>query len=320
MKRHLSRSGLRATVLGLVAIVSPTGLAAEDVRAVAHGRELGADAVGPDAAGAKIARRVESTTITDQTRPDYVQTVAESRTYDGVTVSGPHLLMEDVEIEGALDIGTRQPVVLNRVTVSAVQDVPWLVLVRPEAGPVTILWSDIGGVMRERSASPHVGVALALRGNGARVHRSRIGAAADGVQIAAKDIRITECLIADLLSRPGDHNDSIQMFEQAADVYIARNRIENPHPQTSAITVLGRDVTITGNRLAGGGWTVYGGALRNGKGGEGASGVRVADNIFSRTYFPKVGSFGPVTYWLSGPGSGNVWSDNRDEQNRPIAP
>jgi len=107
MKRRLLRSGLRVIVVGLLAVVSPTGLAAEDVRAIAHGRESGADAVAPDAAGAKTVRRVESATITDQTRPDYVQVVEESRIYDGITISAPHLLMDDVEIEGALDIGTR---------------------------------------------------------------------------------------------------------------------------------------------------------------------------------------------------------------------
>ena len=319
----MSRRRLLAAAMAALAEIwfAPwSALAAEKPSIVAHGREVGRQLVGPEAAGRSSGRRVPGATISDSTRPDYARLIKESSTYDGFAVHGPHLLIEDVEIEGALDLGMRLPVVLRRATVSAVQDVPWLVLVRPEAGPVHFLWCDIGAVLRKRSAVPYVGVALALRGNGVRVYRSRIGAAADGIQIAARNVRVAESHIADLLSKPGDHNDAIQLFEQSADIEVSRSRIENRHPQTSAITLLGRDVVIASNLLAGGGWTLYGGALRNGKGGDGASGVRVEDNIFSRGLYPKVGTFGPVTYWQAGPQSGNVWRANRDDQDRPIVP
>jgi hypothetical protein len=308
------------SLLAVAALSGAAPLSANEIRPIGHGREVAAEAVGPEVFGPSSGRRVPGASISDAKIPPYAVRVAEPRTYDGYTVTAPHLLIEDVEIDGSLDISTRLPVVLRRVIVAAGEDLPWLVLVRPGAGPLHVLWSDIGGAVRRRSAAPHVVVALALRGEGARVHRSRIGAAADGIQIAARDIRVTECLIANLLSRPGDHNDAIQLFEQAAAIELARNRIENIHPQTSAITVLGRDVAITSNLIAGGGWTVYGGALRNGKGGEGATSVRVEDNVFSRAHFPRVGTFGPVVYWQSSPGSGNLWRRNRDEQDRPIAP
>jgi hypothetical protein len=244
--------------------------------------------------------------------------VPDAATYDGFAVPGPHLLIEDVTIDGALDISARMPVVLRRVTMFAPQDLPWLVLVRPGAGALYVLWSDIGGAKIKRSASPHVGVALALRGDGARVYRSRIGAAADGVQIGGRDIRIVESEIANLLARSGDHNDAIQMFDSAADIEIARCRIENRHTQTSAVTVLGRNVALQSNLLAGGGWTLYGGAKRNGKGGEGAAGVRVEGNVFSRAFFRNSGSFGPVTYWDKA--TTNVWRDNRFESGLPVLP
>ncbi len=293
---------------------------AEGPRSVSHGREISRDVVGPDAAGSPSGRSVDGAEISDGRRPAYAVLVPSDAAYDGVTVRGQHLLIEDVTINGALDISTRLPVVLSRVTVFANQDLPWLVLVRPGAGALHVLWSDIGGALIKRSASPHVGVALALRGDGARIYRSRIGAAADGVQIAGRNITITECEIANLLSGPNDHNDAVQMFAQAADVVLTRNRIENRHPQTSAVTVLGRDVAIRANLLAGGGWTLYGGAGNNGKAGAGASGVRVEDNVFARTFFPKVGSFGPFVYWEAPAGSGNIWRANRDEQGRAVAP
>jgi hypothetical protein len=316
------KSALRwvaALSMGLVASGGDLALA-EGVRPLSHGREISRDIVGPEALGRHSGRSVDGAVISDSGPPAYAVLVPSDAVYDGITVRGQHLLIEDVTITGALDISTRLPVVLRRVRVFAERELPWLVLVRPGAGALHVLWSDIGGALVKRSASPYVGVALALRGDGALVYRSRIGAAADGVQIAARNITIRECEIANLLSRTNDHNDAVQMFGQAANVEIARNRIENRHPQTSAITVLGRDIAISANWLAGGGWTLYGGAGDNGKGGAGASGVRVEDNVFARTFFPRVGSFGPAVYWQTPAGSGNIWRANRDEQGRAVVP
>ncbi len=295
------------------------GVAAADApRAVTHGQEISRGVVGPEVLGRTSGRHVNGAVITDGAVPPYATVVSVGSTYDGFAVPGPHVLIEDVTIDGALDISARMPVVLRRVTIFAPQDLPWLVLVRPGAGALHVLWSDIGGAMIKRSAPPHVGVALALRGDGARVYRSRIGAAADGVQIGGRDIRIVESEIANLLARSGDHNDAIQMFDGAAEIEIARCRIENRHAQTSAVTVLGRNVALRSNLLAGGGWTLYGGAKRNGKGGEGASEVSVERNVFSRAFYAKSGSFGPVTYWDKG--GTNMWRDNRFESGLPVAP
>lgn len=294
------------------------GLEAAEVPPPAkHGRDITRGNVGPEVLWRTSGRNVQGAVLADGRIPSYGVVVPNTATYDGFVVPGPHVLIEDVTIEGALDISFRMPVVLRRVTIFAPERLPWLVLVRPEAGALHVLWSDIGGAMSKRSASPHVGVALALRGDGARIYRSRIGAAADGVQIAGRDIHIVECNIANLLAEAGDHNDAVQMFDAAADIEIVRNRIENRYAQTSAVTILGQNVTIRSNLLAGGGWTVYGGGERNGKGGGNAAAVVVEDNIFSRTFYPKVGSFGPVTYWRKG--AENHWRDNRDDQNRPVA-
>ncbi len=294
------------------------GEAAELPPAVSHGQEISRAVVGPDVLGRTSGRHVEGAVITDGRIPGYAVTVPRAATYDGFLVPGPHFLIEDVTIDGALDISAQMPVVLRRVTMFAPADLPWLVLVRPGSGALHVLWSDIGGALIKRSASPHVGVALALRGAGARVYRSRVGAAADGVQIAGRDIHIIESEIANLLAQPGDHNDAVQLFDGAASIEIARCRIENRHPQTSAVTVLGQSVSLRSNILAGGGWTLYGGAERNGKGGGGSTAVHVEKNVFSRAYFPKSGSFGPVTYWDKG--GANVWIDNRFESGLPVAP
>lgn len=303
-------------------LATSTDAAADSQRAaVSHGRQIEPGMTGPEAAATRMASStVSGATLKDEKLPDYARLVDQPADYGSGEIPGPHILIENVEIDGALDISTRLPVVLNRVVIAAPDVLPWLVLVRPGAGPVHILWSDIGGAMRKRSAPPHVGVALALRGEGARVYRSRIGAAADGIQIAGRNIEIRESYIGRLLSRPGDHNDAVQMFDGAEQIVLERNRIENSAPQTSAVTVLGRDIRITGNVLAGGGWTLYGGADRNGKGGQSASDVRVEGNVFARLFAPKVGTFGPVTYWAAPPGSGNVWLGNADDQGRAVVP
>lgn len=309
--------------LGFVAALvcwGPVAMAGGTVAPIAHGREVLADRIGPEAAGARPVRIWPGAVITDSAVPAYARRVADAARYDGFDVPGPHLLIENGVIEGALDLGTSLPVVLRHVLVEAREPRPWHVLVRPGSGPVHVLWSDIGGAMRRRSASPHVGVALALRGDGARVFRSRVGAAADGVQIGGRDIRIVECRIDGLLTMPGDHNDAIQLFAPARDVAIERSLIDNAHAQTSAIAVLGQNVSIADNWLAGGGWTLYGGAAKPGSQDAAATGVRVTGNVFSRSRFAKVGSFGPVTYWAAPPGSGNVWRDNRDERGVEIAP
>ena len=317
MSPRRARLGL-AALLAFATVTVRTEAGAETSKAVAHGVEISRANVGPAAIGIVAGRQFEGGLISDARRPDYAALVPGNASYDGFAVRGPHLLIEGATIDGALDITTRMPVVLRGVTVFAQAETPWLVLVRPGAGPVHVLWSDIGGALIKRSAAPYAGVALALRGDTARVYRSRIGAAADGIQIAGRDIQITESEVSNLLSRDGDHNDAVQMFDTASDVSITRSRIENRYPQTSAATVLGQNITLSANVLAGGGWTLYGGAKRNGKGGPSAAGVRVEGTVFSRAYAAKVGSFGPVTYWPRETGA--VWRNNRDDQGRPVTP
>ena len=114
----------------------------------------------------------------------------------------------------------------------------------------------------------------------------------------------------------GDHNDAIQLLGAPKDVEIARNKILNRNPQTSCIMMLGANISVRGNYLSGGGWTIYGGAANNGKGGADASNIAVTGNVFGRDFAHKSGHFGPVTYW----GKANAWSDNRFQDGTPVVP
>ncbi|MBM9503526.1 hypothetical protein ITX44_03065 [Streptomyces sp. KK5PA1] len=72
------------------------------------------------------------------------------------------------------------------------------------------------------------------------------------------------------------------------------------------------NVTVQDNWLAGGAYALY-------AGGKGATGIKVTGNVFSTQYHPGSGGYGPVTAWNSG-GEGNVWSDNRMSDGRPVQP
>jgi hypothetical protein len=91
---------------------------------------------------------------------------------------------------------------------------------------------------------------------------------------------------------------------------IRHNAILNPGGQTAAVALyqdfgLNHDVLVQGNLLAGGGYTIYGGAGKYGT----PHHIRFIGNVFSRRYFPKGGAFGWGTTW-DGSGPGNMWAGN----------
>jgi hypothetical protein len=112
----------------------------------------------------------------------------------------------------------------------------------------------------------------------------------------------------------GDHDDGIA--SDAGDPHglaITHNTILNPLDQTDAIQLSQdfgpqMDATITGNLLAGGGYTLYAGD----SGTAMPTNIVITNNRFARIYNPDSGSFGPVAYVPTGTGdtwSGNVWDN-----------
>jgi hypothetical protein len=91
---------------------------------------------------------------------------------------------------------------------------------------------------------------------------------------------------------------------------VRHNAILNPGGQTAAVALyqdfgLNHDVLVQGNLLAGGGYTVYGGAGKYGR----PHHIRFIGNVFSRRYFRKGGAFGLGTTWDAS-GAGNQWKNN----------
>jgi len=137
-------------------------------------------------------------------------------------------------------------------------------------------------------------------GQGAVMSRLNISGCEDGIQMYNNDT-ITDSYIHDLAFTGGSHNDGIQQNGGSNDV-VRHNTIFNPHNQTSCVnftTDFGgiSDITITGNLLSGGNFTVY--SRSGGKGDP--TGVSVTDNQFGGAdVFGLLSADGSVTW------SGNV--------------
>jgi Right handed beta helix region len=301
--------------------IAPAGRSEETalIHGITHGREITKSAVGPLAGGYKFddsTPAFEGGEIKAGATPSYARLVTEAASYDGLSVLGPHLLIENVTIQTPLDIYTPLPVVLRGVYVHVLKGGHWAIHTRPGSGPLYVLWSRIGGSYWFDGPTFEVQTGLLLRGGPAHIYRSHITLASDGIHADAAHITIVENLIDGLVAREDSHNDAIQTAPQARGIVIERNRIHNVNPQTSCIYNSASDVTVRDNYLAGGGWVMYGGGKDNGHGADSARNVSVTGNIFGLDHFAKSGNFGPVAYW----DRANVWSRNRFPDGRTIAP
>ena len=299
-----------------LAVLLPFG----DLRAepVTHGQDMTRTNTGPAAAGYKPTAPIAGGEIRDGRAYPFAKDVAGSATYDGFEVKGPHLLIEGVTFSSTLDIWRSTPVVLRGVSLRPQGASPFALLTRPGAGPVYVLWSEAGG--SDADKVHRVGAGIALRADKAVVYRSHMSKASDGIDISGSDITIVENLIDDLTSIEGDHNDALQVMGAPHDISITRNRIINDNPQTSCLYLLGHHITVADNYLAGGGWTIYGGARNNGHGGQGATQLHITGTVFGRDVFAKGGHFGPISYWDGAPALGNVWVNNRFSDGAPVKP
>jgi len=110
----------------------------------------------------------------------------------------------------------------------------------------------------------------------------------------------------------GDHTNGITAVGTTEPLTIKDNTVLNDLGQTDAITLNasgpGQAVankTVTGNFLAGGDYTIYGGAGSN----DPTSNIVITNNRFGQAYSPKSGQYGPVAVFDS-TGTGNAWSGN----------
>lgn len=140
-----------------------------------------------------------------------------------------------------------------------------------------------------------------------------------GVQIS--EGLVMDNYIHDMGYASGDHLDGIASDAGSTEgLTIDHNTVLNQFGQTTAVGLFEDfgaqfNCLIENNLIAGGGYTVYGGANA---GGAPTSNIRVIGNRFARVYSENSGSYGPVAYF-DPHGSGNEWNGNVwDDTGKPV--
>jgi hypothetical protein len=155
---------------------------------------------------------------------------------------------------------------------------------------------------------------------GTTVEYDNIWHSATAVQLS--EGRIVNNYIHDLSYASGDHVNGITSDAgDRAGLTIEHNTVFNPKGQTDAIGLFedfGQqfDCLIENNLIAGGGYTLYGGAN---PGGQKPANIVIIGNRFGRIYYHKGGYYGPATAVASS-GSGDVWRGNIwDDTGKPVS-
>jgi hypothetical protein len=159
---------------------------------------------------------------------------------------------------------------------------------------------------------------------------------------ASTAIQISNGVIADSYihdfgynAAEGDHLNGVSVGGgDSRPLLVQHNTILNNYDQTDAVALFqdfGSEVnkTISGNLLAGGSYSLYGGGPNGCTGPASApkcdpsSNIVVTNNVFSTMFSPTGGGYGPVANFNPA-GSGNVWSANKwadgHDAGKPISP
>ena len=216
-------------------------------------------------------------------------------------------VLEDLEVNGNVDV-TVSNVVMRRLRIVQGGDTFGISL--RHARNVSIEYCDIRGI-DDAAGRLMVGIKdIYGDSQGIRVVRNDISNVSTAIQMSSGIIEGN--YIHDLGYRSGDHVNGTTDNGGSTDPLIIRgNTVFNEHPQTDAISLFQdfggqSDRLIEGNLIAGGGYTVYGGAN---PGGAPTTRIRIIGNRFSRHLFPNGGHYGPVTAFDPA-GEGNVFEDN----------
>jgi hypothetical protein len=231
----------------------------------------------------------------------------DSRGWLQVTADGA--VVENLIVSGTIEAaGTNATVRNNRLLVTGDS---WAIGLRHTVN-ATISNNEIGVLGGTRLA---VGIKdIYGDATGSKILRNNLVNVDTGIQIG--EGLIEGNYIHDMGLESGDHINGVTSNGSTGQLTIRGNTILNRFDQTDAIGLfqdfgVEANRLITGNLLAGGGYTIYGGANeRFGK----TYNIKVTNNRISTIYYPNGGSYGPVAYFDSN-GVGNEWSGNIWDQN-----
>ena len=224
----------------------------------------------------------------------------------GWITAGDNAIVENLIIPASVDITGKNAIVRNnQITVTGET---WAVALR-RATNATVQNNEIGVPGATRLM---VGIKdIYGDSHGTKVIGNDITNASTGIQIGEGLIEAN--YIHDLGMIAGDHINGTTSNGGTTQLTIRGNTILNKFDQTDAISLfqdfgVEANRLITGNLVAGGGYTIYGGDNQNfGK----TYNIKITNNRFSTLYFPNGGSYGPyAAYDPTGAGnefSGNIW-------------
>ncbi len=229
-------------------------------------------------------------------------------------VTGHGAVVEQLEVSGPIDVTGKDVTVRDNVILSSGET--WGVALRHTTN-ATIAGNTIGAA----GLSPRLLVGIKdIYGDaiGTSVTANDIAGTSTGIQIGSGLIR--DNYIHDLGMTTGDHVNGITSNGSRQRLVIEHNTVLNPFDQTDAIGLfqdfgVEADRLITGNLLAGGGYTIYAGDNRR----FGVThDIKIIGNRISKLYFPTGGSYGPLSAF-DPQGAGNEWARNVwDEDGSPV--
>lgn len=221
-------------------------------------------------------------------------------------------IVENLIIDGHVEVYGKNVTVRNNQILQSGEN--WAVALRTTTN-VVVTHNTMGVTGAPRLA---VGVKdIYGDSTNATVSYNDISNASTGIQMYAG--LVERNYIHDLGMNDGDHINGFTSNLGTDPLTIRNNTILVKFNQTDAISLFqdfGVEAhrLITGNLLAGGGYTIYGGAGSFGQSHD----IRIIGNRFSKVYFPSGGSYGPSADFES-QGDGNIWSGNVwDEDLSPV--
>jgi hypothetical protein len=297
------------TASGVAAVATPPP------SAITNGSQLTLAMVGPAAIGVNVSQTSSETEINDGGAYPFATQVTSSATYDGWTVSGPHLLIQGVAFPNGLNIYTKQTVVVRGSTFRGANAASNF-YVRPGAGQVYVLYCDAGaasGAGAPGNNANESNAAYSDANGGAIFYRNHGSMSRIAIQPGAGGL-VVENYFDNWVYYTGDHSDGI-MIDNAVDhdIQILRNKVLVNLDQTCALCLFVdfgnvSNIAADSNYLAGGGYAIYGGGTGSSFGAP--SGIRITNNVIGKDFYLTGGYWGFLAYWPGTVGSGNVWSNN----------
>jgi hypothetical protein len=233
-----------------------------------------------------------------------------------IVVRSRGAVLSNLDVRGDIVVQADNVTIRNTRVVNT-GNAEWGILQRQRVTGLTVQDSEVRGNGRDR-----MGVGILNQGGLVTIRRVDVSVVSHGIDTSQG--LIEDSYLHDAKEFPGDHVDMIASFVGPApgtSLVVRHNTVFNNIGQTAAVALfqdfgLTHDALVENNLLAGGGYTVYGGAGKFGA----THNIRIVNNVFSRRHFRKGGFYGWAAHWDRS-GRGNEWRGNVWEgTGKPVPP